>query len=275
MQIHFTLNVDDRIASFLKRVFTRRKLMVAIAVAFAASAVVYAASVPNTFSAGQTVSASQMNANFNALTTAVTTLEGKTTNWDAAYGWGDHNNAGYLTTYTETDPQVGANTTNYVPKWNGTALVSSSISEDSTGKVAIGGDISVWGTAGLYKAVSGSGYAAGGVYFVAAGFSNSGFGEVLRHSFVGNGSQQIKVDLLASMGNNYDGGGLSQISGVSTLTFSNKSSTTTLSIGSTVCTFRWTLVSGYTYKLEGMITGGGGTAAEIAGLAIIKGGNGQ
>lgn len=27
-----------------------------------------------------------------------------TTNWDTAYGWGDHSSAGYLTSYTETDP---------------------------------------------------------------------------------------------------------------------------------------------------------------------------
>lgn len=37
----------------------------------------------------------------------------------------------------ESDPQVGANTTNQVPSWNGTALVSGSI-YDSGGKVGIG-----------------------------------------------------------------------------------------------------------------------------------------
>ena len=31
-----------------------------------------------------------------------------TTNWDTAYGWGDHSVEGYLTSYTETDPVVGA-----------------------------------------------------------------------------------------------------------------------------------------------------------------------
>jgi hypothetical protein len=29
-------------------------------------------------------------------------------NWDTAYGWGNHASAGYLTSYTETDPVVGA-----------------------------------------------------------------------------------------------------------------------------------------------------------------------
>ena len=32
----------------------------------------------------------------------------KISNWDTAYGWGNHASAGYLTSYTETDPVVGA-----------------------------------------------------------------------------------------------------------------------------------------------------------------------
>ena len=32
----------------------------------------------------------------------------KITNWDTAYGWGDHGSAGYLTSYTETDPVFAA-----------------------------------------------------------------------------------------------------------------------------------------------------------------------
>jgi hypothetical protein len=31
-----------------------------------------------------------------------------TTNWDTAYGWGDHASAGYLTSFTETDPVFSA-----------------------------------------------------------------------------------------------------------------------------------------------------------------------
>ena len=39
----------------------------------------------------------------------------------------------------EADPQVGANTTNYLPKWDGSALVkSSAVLEDGSGKVGIG-----------------------------------------------------------------------------------------------------------------------------------------
>ena len=47
------------------------------------------------------------------------------------------NDAGYLTSFTETDPEVGTNTTNYVSKWNGTALVSSVVYDDGT-NVGIG-----------------------------------------------------------------------------------------------------------------------------------------
>jgi len=60
----------------------------------------------------------------------------KISNWDAAYGWGNHASAGYLKSYTETDPQVGTNATNYVPKWNGSALAQGSIFDN--GNVGIG-----------------------------------------------------------------------------------------------------------------------------------------
>ncbi len=39
---------------------------------------------------------------------------------------------------TELDPQVGNNLTNYVPKWNGTALVSGKIFESDNGNIGIG-----------------------------------------------------------------------------------------------------------------------------------------
>ena len=46
-------------------------------------------------------------------------------NWNAAYGWGNHALAGYLT--TEADPQVGVITANYLSKWDGSALSTSHI----------------------------------------------------------------------------------------------------------------------------------------------------
>ena len=54
-----------------------------------------------------------LNATFTGTTTTdvlvATTVNGSTTsNWDTAYGWGDHSTEGYLTTATETDPTVPA-----------------------------------------------------------------------------------------------------------------------------------------------------------------------
>jgi len=46
-------------------------------------------------------------------------------NWNAAYGWGNHALAGYLT--AETDPQVGVISTNYLAKWDGSTLSTSNI----------------------------------------------------------------------------------------------------------------------------------------------------
>ena len=44
------------------------------------------------------------------------------TNWDTAYGWGDHSTEGYLTSYTETDPTVPSHVKNItaqdITNWN-------------------------------------------------------------------------------------------------------------------------------------------------------------
>jgi hypothetical protein len=46
----------------------------------------------------------------------------KQTNWDTAYGWGNHASAGYLTSFTESDPTVPSHvksiTTTNVSNWN-------------------------------------------------------------------------------------------------------------------------------------------------------------
>ena len=44
----------------------------------------------------------------------------------------------FLTIYTETDPKVGANTSGYSPKWDGSALVTGSLYQDVSGNVGIG-----------------------------------------------------------------------------------------------------------------------------------------
>ena len=58
-----------------------------------------------------------------ATTTALSTAVANSGNWDIAYGWGDHAAAGYLTSYTETDPIFGASvaagiTNTNVTNWN-------------------------------------------------------------------------------------------------------------------------------------------------------------
>jgi hypothetical protein len=77
------------------------------------------------------------------------------TNWNTAYGWGDHASAGYLTSYTETDPVVGAITG--IVKADGAGNISAAIagtdylaSETYTGTVT-----SVDLTAGTGISVSG------------------------------------------------------------------------------------------------------------------------
>jgi len=45
----------------------------------------------------------------------------KISNWDTAYSWGDHSSAGYLTSFTETDPIFSAHTTSNIS--NGTGLL--------------------------------------------------------------------------------------------------------------------------------------------------------
>jgi len=46
-------------------------------------------------------------------------------NWDTAYSWGDHSVAGYLTTFTETDPIVGA--VNGIVKADGAGNITAAV----------------------------------------------------------------------------------------------------------------------------------------------------
>jgi len=69
-----------------------------------------------------------------AVSTAAGIVPTDITNWNTAFGWGDHSTSGYLT--SESDPQVGVNTTNYLPRWNGSALVAGTVYDN--GNVGIG-----------------------------------------------------------------------------------------------------------------------------------------
>ena len=74
---------------------------------------------------------------------------GNSTNWNTAYGWGNHASAGYLTSYTETDTldsvtDRGATTTNAVTVGNLTSTgiddnaTSTAITIDSSQNIGIG-----------------------------------------------------------------------------------------------------------------------------------------
>lgn len=68
----------------------------------------------------------------------ITATGGNSTNWNTSFGWGNHASAGYLTSFSETDPKIGINTSGYSPKWDGTALVTGSVYQDGSGNVGIG-----------------------------------------------------------------------------------------------------------------------------------------
>jgi hypothetical protein len=57
----------------------------------------------------------------------ITATGGTSSDWNSAFAWGNHALAGYLTSFTEIDPKIGANLTNYLARWNGSALVSSNL----------------------------------------------------------------------------------------------------------------------------------------------------
>jgi hypothetical protein len=55
----------------------------------------------------------------------ITATGGTSGDWNTAFSWGNHALAGYLT--SESDPKVGANTTNFISRWNGSSLVKSNL----------------------------------------------------------------------------------------------------------------------------------------------------
>ncbi len=112
-----------------------------------------------------------------------------------------------------------------------------------------------------------------GIYVVAIHITTSYVTVIPAHIFGGAGATPIVVDFMVSTGNDYEGGGLAQDVGIRSVSFTSKAATQTTSVGSTVVTMRWTLVSGSTYKLEAACTGGSGSNVALSGLAIVKGGD--
>jgi len=63
-------------------------------------------------------------------------------NWNKCTSWGDHSQAGYLKSYTETDPQVGAIAKNSIPRWSGADLVTGSIHDNGINVgIGLGGPV--------------------------------------------------------------------------------------------------------------------------------------
>ena len=58
--------------------------------------------------ATNTNSISTLSTTVGTHSSAVSTVTANSANWNTAYGWGDHSTAGYLTSYTETDPIFSA-----------------------------------------------------------------------------------------------------------------------------------------------------------------------
>ncbi|MCK4345336.1 MAG: DUF1566 domain-containing protein [Bacteroidales bacterium] len=54
----------------------------------------------------------------------ITATSGNSTNWNTTYGWGDHSTAGYLTSYTETDPVFGVHAANGITSTNVTNWIT-------------------------------------------------------------------------------------------------------------------------------------------------------
>ena len=92
-------------------------------------------------------------------TGAVTGSNLNVSNWDTAYGWGDHSTVGYLTSYTETDPVYTASTwyttTNNASNWD-TAYGwgdHASAGYYSASGGTISGDVTVTGTLNVRTAI--------------------------------------------------------------------------------------------------------------------------
>jgi len=62
----------------------------------------------------------------------ITASGGNSINWNNAFAWGNHGAAGYI--LSESDPQVGTNTGNFVPRWSSVtgSLITGTIFDNSS-----------------------------------------------------------------------------------------------------------------------------------------------
>lgn len=82
-----------------------------------------------------------INANTGEMisTSSITASGGNSNQWNQAHGWGNHAAQGYIS--SEVDPQVGAMSNNLVPRWNGSALVNGSITDNGSGITVAGASV--------------------------------------------------------------------------------------------------------------------------------------
>ncbi len=130
----------------------------------------------------------------------ITATGGNSTNWNAAYSWGNHALAGYLTSFTEQDPQVGTILTNYVPKWDGSALNSSNLF-NSGNNFGFNTSSMIGSSNMVVQSPNASGY--GGMYINQAGASLKPF---YGYAVNGIGSCWTYYDQTSSSWRVYNGG---------------------------------------------------------------------
>jgi uncharacterized protein (TIGR02145 family) len=72
-------------------------------------------------------------------------LSGDISNWNSAFGWGNHATVGYLTSYTETDPSVPTGTqSGEMQYWNGTAWVTVAATQNEGATLQMIGGVPTW-----------------------------------------------------------------------------------------------------------------------------------
>jgi len=132
--------------------------------------------------ATNTNSISNLSTTVGTHSAAVATVTANSANWNTAYGWGDHSTAGYLTSYTETDPIFSAHAAS--------GITATKISNWDT---AYGwGDHGSVGYLTSHQDISGKADTAGDTFtgdVIISGTNNLTVGEL--HSITGTGERNV------------------------------------------------------------------------------------